>query len=135
MVVGSSGDGAGAEEAGGGAETTGAGAGAGEGGAAVGAGAGAEAAGAGADDTVELEPEVPVPGFDRLEGAGAGPAVRHAHTATSEETSTTRGSVRIVISFRIAAWFPEFFHALPGTRARAWNLLCLLRARAPVEDL
>ena len=80
----------------------------------VGAGVGAGGAGAGA---AELELDVPVPGLDGPEREGAGPAVLHAPSATSEETSTTRGSVRIVISFRISSCVPEFFHALPGDRA------------------
>jgi hypothetical protein len=62
----------------------------------VGAGAGAGVAGA-----VELGVEVPVPEFDVPDRAGARPVVLHAHTATSEETISTRGSVRIVISFRV----------------------------------
>jgi hypothetical protein len=93
--------GAAAYEAGGVEAAAGAGAGAGGGGAIIGAGAGAGVvAGAAAE---ELEVDVPVPGFDGSDRAGARPVVLHAHTATSEETISTRGSVRIVISFRVAS--------------------------------
>jgi hypothetical protein len=98
IVVGSRAEGVGAAgEDGGGAEATaaGAGAGAGGGGAIVGAGAGAGVAGA----VVALEVGVPAPELVVPDRAGARPVVLHAHTATSEETMSTRGSVRIVISF------------------------------------
>jgi len=110
MVVGS-------RAAGVGADASGAGAGAGAGGGTVGAGAGTGVVGGAVavppGGWPVLPPELPGPG---REGPGGVLVVLvHAHTAASEETSTTRRSVRIVNSFRMANSYlvSEFSRILP----------------------
>lgn len=94
MVVGSRADGVGA------AEATGAGAGGGTVGAGAGTAVGGGAVAVPPGGWPVLPPELPGPG---REGPGAVLLVvlAHAHTAASEETSTTRRSVRMVNSFRM----------------------------------
>jgi hypothetical protein len=78
--------------------------------------------------------EVPVPGLEGPGGAGAGPAVRQAHTANSDTRRSTCDRVLIWISFRrnrsriLSA-------AAPLQGARAQNLLPSRKGDRPGRDL